>query len=450
MAPRQAKPVERVLPTQTLIIDNGAHTMKAGFATSTLRLEDCQAIPNCLAKDRGKHVWIGAQLEKCNDFGEIAFRRPVEKGFLVNWEAQKAIWDNTFFEKNAKLACDPQTTNLILTEAPNTPVSLQTNCDQVIFEEYEFASYSRCLGPSLNAYQDIQSLFGAPPRGHDLAALPAECLLVIDSGYSHSTVTPLFNGRPIQQAVRRLDIGGKFMTNYLKELISIRHYNMLDESYVMNEIKEAVCYVSQDFKRDLERTWKRTSISRKKAIGDERDIVVDYVLPDYNAHKHGFMRPHDPSPTAKIRKMGSMAGAGDVVEDYMTLGNERFMVPELLFSPGDVGMKQEGLPAIALQSLSGLPPGLWPAMLANILVVGGNSKIEGFMSRLETEIRQLAPSECVVRIARASDPIKSNWLGGAYLAADPTALKAVQVTREEYNENGSAWLGKVFSVAVRR
>ncbi|KAF6233855.1 hypothetical protein HO173_008067 [Letharia columbiana] len=450
MAPRQAKPVERLLPTQTLIIDNGAHTMKAGFATSTLRLEDCQAIPNCLAKDRGKHVWIGAQLEKCNDFGEIAFRRPVEKGFLVNWEAQKAIWDNTFFEKNAKLACDPQTTNLILTEAPNTPVSLQTNCDQVVFEEYEFASYSRCLGPSLNAYQDIQSLFGAPPRGHDLAALPAECLLVIDSGYSHSTVTPLFNGRPIQQAVRRLDIGGKFMTNYLKELISIRHYNMLDESYVMNEIKEAVCYVSQDFKRDLERTWKRTSISRKKAIGDERDIVVDYVLPDYNAHKHGFMRPHDPSPTAKMRKMGSMAGAGDVVEDYMTLGNERFTVPELLFSPGDVGMKQEGLPAIALQSLSGLPPGLWPAMLANILVVGGNSKIEGFMSRLETEIRQLAPSECVIRIARASDPIKSNWLGGAYLAADPAALKAVQVTREEYNENGSAWLGKVFSGAVRR
>ena len=157
---------------------------------------------------------------------------------------------------------------------------------------------------------------------------------------------------------------------------------MLDETYVMNEIKEAVCYVSDDFKRDLERTWKRTSPSRKKALGDERDIAIDYVLPDYNAHKSGFMRPHDPSLTTKMRKMGSMAGVGDAVEDYMTLGNERFIVPELLFSPGDVGMKQEGLPATVLQSLSGLPPGLWPAMLANILVVGGNSKIEGFMSRL--------------------------------------------------------------------
>lgn len=77
--------------------------MKAGFAPSAPNSEDCQIIPNCLAKDRGKHVWVGAQLEKCNDFGEIAFRRPVEKGYLVNWEAEKAIWDHTFFEKNSKL-----------------------------------------------------------------------------------------------------------------------------------------------------------------------------------------------------------------------------------------------------------------------------------------------------------------------------------------------------------
>lgn len=206
--------------------------------------------------------------------------------------------------------------------------------------------------------------------------------MVIDSGFSHSIVTPLFNGRPIHQAIRRLDIGGKLLTNHLKELVSIRHYNMLDETHLMNEVKEAICYVSQDFKRDLERVWKGTSSARKKALDGEKEIVVDYVLPDYNAHKKGFMRPHDPSASAKLRKMGSLAGAGDAIEDYMTLGNERFTVPELLFSPGDVGLKQEGLPATVLQSLSGLPTGLWPAMLANILVIGGNSKIEGFMARL--------------------------------------------------------------------
>lgn len=276
------------------------------------------------------------------------------------------------------------------------------------------------VGPSLNAYHDIPHLFGAPSRSDTTSAFPVESLLVIDSGFSHTTITPLYQGRPIQQAIRRFDVGGKFLTNYLKELVSIRHYNMTDETYLMNEIKEAVCYVSKDFAHDLEVTRKGGRSHPEKTAADGRDIVVDYVLPDYNSHKQGFMRPHDPSLATKIKKMGAMANPGGVVEDFMTLGNERFSVPELIFNPGDVGMKQAGLPETVLQSLSGLPSGLWPVMLANILVVGGNAKTDGFIERLyvsefyralisgaksdrETEIRQLAPSECTVRVAKASE-----------------------------------------------
>ena len=101
--PRTAKPVERSLPSQTLVVDNGAYTVKAGFANNNTEAEDCHVIPNCIARDRGKRTWVGAQLEKCDDFGEIAFRRPVERGFLVNWEAEKAIWDDTFVDNGAKL-----------------------------------------------------------------------------------------------------------------------------------------------------------------------------------------------------------------------------------------------------------------------------------------------------------------------------------------------------------
>ena len=157
---------------------------------------------------------------------------------------------------------------------------------------------------------------------------------------------------------------------------------MVDEPYTVNEVKEAISFVSHDYKHDLERSWKGSSTKSKSAPNGEQSIVVDYVLPDYNSKKKGFMRPHDPSLSAKLRKMQSGAATGDIKEEVMTLANERFVVPELLFSPGDVGMKREGLPGTVMQSLSGVPPGLWPAMLANILVVGGNSKIEGFMTRL--------------------------------------------------------------------
>ena len=47
-------------------------------------------------------------------------------------------------------------------------------------------------------------------------------------------------------------------------------------------------------------------------------------------------------------------------------------------------------------------------------------------------------------------PIKSTWRGGAYLAANRAKLKSVQVTRQEYQEKGGAWLAKVFSKAISR
>ena len=234
------------------------------------------------------------------------------------------------------------------------------------------------VGPSLNAYNDIPSLFDGVPRESDTSALPVECLLVIDSGFSHTTVTPLFNGRPIHQGIRRLDVGGKFLTNYLKEFVSSRQYNMSGETYVMNEVKEAVCYVSSNFRNDLERIGKGVISERTRHLPDDsKAIVVDYVLPDYNLHNQGFVRPFDP---AKPKK--GVLPPGGIVEETMTLGNERFAVPELLFSPGDIGIMQAGIPELVLQSLSGLPPGFWPAILANVLVVGGNSKMDGFMERL--------------------------------------------------------------------
>lgn len=243
-------------------------------------------------------------------------------------------------------------------------------------------------GPSLNSYHDIQNLFGAPARETDIAALPVECLLVIDSGFSHTTVTPIYKGRPIQQAIRRLDVGGKLLTNYLKELLSIRHYNLMNEEHLVNEAKEKICFVSNEFRDDLERTWKGILKRGTKLEEGGREVVVDYVLPDYNAGIHGYLRPHDPSLTAKVKKIGAMANPSAAVEDFMTLGNERFAVPELLFNPADVGLKEAGLPETVLQSLSGLPPGLWPSMLANILVVGGNCLVDGFMERLWVALEQ--------------------------------------------------------------
>ena len=238
------------------------------------------------------------------------------------------------------------------------------------------------VGSTLNAYNDVAGTFGDPVPISHVGVAPAECLLLIDSGFSGTTVTPVVHGRPIQQAIRHMDVGGKFLTNYLKEIISIRHYNMVDETHLVNEIKESVCFVSSNFQRDLERTWKGASPVQRAEKDDEKGIVLDYVLPDYSSHKQGHTRPHDPSLNAKMKKIGAMKVPGEAVEDFMTLSNERFCVPELLFNPQDIGMRQPGIAEVAFQSLTCVPTGLWPSMLANILLVGGNTLMEGFMNRM--------------------------------------------------------------------
>lgn len=107
------------MPPHTLVVDNGAYTIKAGFVTKNPSYNDCYLIPNCIARSRDRRPLVGTQLESCRDFGGMAFRRPVEKvmdalpsggpatdtpqGYLVNWEAQKEIWDRTFLDADSPL-----------------------------------------------------------------------------------------------------------------------------------------------------------------------------------------------------------------------------------------------------------------------------------------------------------------------------------------------------------
>ena len=51
---------------------------------------------------------------------------------------------------------------------------------------------------------------------------------------------------------KRLDVGGKLLTNQLKELVSFRQWNMMDETYIMNQVKESCCFVSSNYKQDIE------------------------------------------------------------------------------------------------------------------------------------------------------------------------------------------------------
>ena len=143
------------LPSHVFVLDNGGFSIKAGFAPDALSqdaetLKRCHTIPNSLVRTKDKRVYVASQQENIQTWTEATFRRPVERGQLVSWEAQKAIWDQSFFDTETAnrdlLIREPEDTTLILTEAPNTMQALQKNADEIIMEEWGFGAYVRVLG----------------------------------------------------------------------------------------------------------------------------------------------------------------------------------------------------------------------------------------------------------------------------------------------------------------
>jgi actin-related protein 6 len=313
-----------------------------------------------------------------------------------------------------------------------------------------------------------------------ISQLPLECLFVIDSGYSHTTITPLLKGTPIQRAIRRIDLGGKHLTNMLKEVVSVRYFDLHQDTKIVNDIKEDVCFVSSHFNTDMEKTWKR-NIGKKRKLemktpphpGDDSSTeamdvdehsdsppskiesdpspLIDYVLPDGFRITRGFSRPHDPLIQKRKKQQAEAPSSISAADDEisMTLGSERFSIPEILFTPSDIGSRQPGIAEAVLQSLSVLPPALQATLLANILVVGGNARMKGFAQRVQDEVRMMAPVEYEVRVRAMEDPVTSTWLGGARMAGNRDVVRKIGVSKEEYAEFGSPWVARKFAGAGR-
>ena len=122
------------------------------------------------------------------------------EGYLTSWEAEKAIWDTILFNS---LNIEPSETSFLVTEPPLDLPILQAAYDQIVFEEYEFHSYSRAIGTTLFEWTNEAPSF-VPFHTNVRGSLAmSECTLVIDSGFSFTHVIPIVQGKVLWSAVKR-------------------------------------------------------------------------------------------------------------------------------------------------------------------------------------------------------------------------------------------------------
>jgi len=113
-----------------------------------------------------------------------------------------------------------------------------------------------------------------------------KCCCVVDSGYSFTHVVPTHRGGAIVTAIRRLNIGGKVLTNLLKETVTYRQWNMMDEYHIVNDCKEQLCFINNQFETEMKQ-------ARKTRKGF-REFDREFLLPDFVNTFHGTVRLPEP------------------------------------------------------------------------------------------------------------------------------------------------------------
>ena len=146
---------------------------------------------------------------------------------------------------------------MLLTEPPLNPRTNRDTAAQILFETFNV--------PAL--YTSIQAVLSLYASGRTTG-------IVLDAGDGVSHAVPVYEGFAMPSSIRRIDVAGRDVTEYLQLLLRKSGYvfHTSAEKEVVRSMKEKVAFVASDPRKE-EKEWTQTG-------GRGEGKVVEYVLPD--------------------------------------------------------------------------------------------------------------------------------------------------------------------------
>jgi len=357
----------------SIVLDCGSGSIKAGFSNET---SPSIVFPSVVGRTRAAakpsvlnqpdSVVLGHRALRKR--GLLSLRYPIEHGIIVNWDDLEAIWRHTFYDE---MRTEPEGKSAFLCEAALSPKANREKSVQVLFEKFG-------LGSVAMASQSILGLFSYGRTSG----------IVLESGQGVTHAVPIFEGNSLPQSIRRLDLGGRDVTDYLVKLLAEQGHTFASvaEREVVRAMKETACFVAK----------------REKDAASDVSIDYDYELPDGNS---------------------------------LRLSHEMRQAPEMLLKPSLVGSEQGGLAKVIADAIMRTELDLRRLFWRNIVLCGGNTMFDGLRERLHAQLCELAPKSVMVKV-NALENRKYNVWTGAAIVSDIASFRKEWFSKREYEENG--------------
>lgn len=185
--------------------------------------------------------------------GVLSLKYPIEHGIVTNWDDMEKIWHHTFYNE---LRVASEEHPVLLTEAPLNPKANREKMTQIMFETFNVPA----------AYIAIQAVLSLYASGRTTG-------IVLDSGDGVTHTVPIYEGFSLKHAVKRVDIAGRDLTEYMVKLLAERGYRFVSsaEKEIVRDVKERLGYVAYDFEKEMVNA---TKVEKGYELPDGRMITV--------------------------------------------------------------------------------------------------------------------------------------------------------------------------------